>query len=181
MDVLGGTPDGAARRGQPAAAQAVREASSAQGAAARQSPGKRAKMEGVRSGAGGGNRGGSSTRVPECRRGEGLGPLSWEAASPQQQHSEAASVCGDVRAGLQRFYLRNSVMDYHPRDLMYTVLWVACKVEHYPALSAARKGRVDSSKDSLRRQGVRYACGDTGRANGHRRPYSLGTSAFAVS
>ncbi|EKX48581.1 hypothetical protein GUITHDRAFT_162398 [Guillardia theta CCMP2712] len=33
----------------------------------------------------------------------------------------------------KRFYLYCSAMDYHPKDIMFTVLWVACKVEHYPS------------------------------------------------
>ena len=31
----------------------------------------------------------------------------------------------------QRFYLENSVMDYHPRDVMLTALYLACKVEEF--------------------------------------------------
>jgi len=33
---------------------------------------------------------------------------------------------------LKRFYLSNSIMDYHPKEVMLTVMWLSCKVEHYP-------------------------------------------------
>ena len=135
------------------AAQAVREASSAQGAAAiRQSPGKRAKMEGSGAGAGGGATG--VDRVPECLsvseervlQDHFLGKLH-HLSSNTLKLPLSVETC--ALAYFQRFYLRNSVMDYHPRDLMYTVLWVACKVEHYPArFLRPEKVRVgDSSKD----------------------------------
>ena len=42
------------------------------------------------------------------------------------------SVEATALAYFQRFYLKNSVMEYHPQDIMLTALWVACKVEHYP-------------------------------------------------
>ncbi|KAJ1491610.1 hypothetical protein T484DRAFT_1773869 [Baffinella frigidus] len=32
----------------------------------------------------------------------------------------------------KRFYLNASVMDCHPKDVMLTAMWLACKVEHYP-------------------------------------------------
>ena len=42
------------------------------------------------------------------------------------------SVEATAVAYFKRFYVNNSVMDYQPKDIMLTVLWLACKVEHYP-------------------------------------------------
>lgn len=40
-------------------------------------------------------------------------------------------VVGTTMAYMKRFYLENSVMDYHPRDVMLTALYLACKVEEF--------------------------------------------------
>lgn len=52
-------------------------------------------------------------------------------------------------AYFKRFYIYNSVMDYQPRDIMYTVLWLACKVEHYPDrfINPAKVKGANSCKD----------------------------------
>lgn len=42
-----------------------------------------------------------------------------------------ASVLGTAVTYLKRFYLNNSVMDYHPKDIMLVCLYMACKVEEY--------------------------------------------------
>ena len=42
-------------------------------------------------------------------------------------------LCKQAVAYFKRFYIKNSVMDYQPKDIMLTVLWLACKVEHYPS------------------------------------------------
>lgn len=40
-------------------------------------------------------------------------------------------VLGTSMAYVKRFYLRNSVMDYHPKDIIYTCVYLACKVEEF--------------------------------------------------
>ena len=41
-------------------------------------------------------------------------------------------VFGFAATYLKRFYLNNSVMDYFPREMMLTALYLACKVADYP-------------------------------------------------
>jgi len=43
-----------------------------------------------------------------------------------------ASVESTAVTFYRRFFLSSSSMDYHPKDVMITSLWLACKVEHYP-------------------------------------------------
>ncbi|KAK2149284.1 hypothetical protein LSH36_457g02068 [Paralvinella palmiformis] len=40
-------------------------------------------------------------------------------------------VLGTAMAYVKRFYLRNSVMDFHPKDVIYTCVYLACKVEEF--------------------------------------------------
>ena len=75
--------------------------------------------------------------VPEClTEGEELMIQQYYLASLMDKSTSTlqlpTSVEATALAYFQRFYLHNSVMDYHPKDVMLTVLWVACKVEHYP-------------------------------------------------
>lgn len=40
-------------------------------------------------------------------------------------------VQGTALTYFKRFYIHNSIMDYHPRDLMLTCIYLACKVEEF--------------------------------------------------
>ncbi|KAK6185652.1 hypothetical protein SNE40_007836 [Patella caerulea] len=40
-------------------------------------------------------------------------------------------VVGTSLAFFKRFYVHNSVMDYHPRDIMLTCMYLSCKVEEF--------------------------------------------------
>jgi len=42
-----------------------------------------------------------------------------------------AYVVGTAVAYFKRFFLHNSVMDYHPKDIMYPCVYMACKVEEF--------------------------------------------------
>ncbi|XP_065205400.1 cyclin-H [Planococcus citri] len=41
------------------------------------------------------------------------------------------SVVGTAFHYLKRFYLKNSVMDYHPKEMLITCVYLACKVEEF--------------------------------------------------
>jgi cyclin H len=45
--------------------------------------------------------------------------------------SMPAYVMGTAVAYYKRFFLHNSVMDYHPKDIMYPCVYLACKVEEF--------------------------------------------------
>ena len=47
----------------------------------------------------------------------------------------------------QRFYLENSVMDYHPRDVMLTALYLACKVEEFNVSIAQFVGNLKGDRN----------------------------------
>lgn len=40
----------------------------------------------------------------------------------------------------KRFYLRNSVMDYHPKEILVTCVYLACKVEEFNVSICQREG-----------------------------------------
>ena len=47
----------------------------------------------------------------------------------------------------QRFYLENSAMDYHPRDVMLTALYLACKVEEFNVSIAQFVGNLKGDRN----------------------------------
>lgn len=56
-------------------------------------------------------------------------------------------VVGTTMAYMKRFYLENSVMDYHPRDVMLTALYLACKVEEFNVSIAQFVGNLKGDRN----------------------------------
>lgn len=56
-------------------------------------------------------------------------------------------VVGTTMAYMKRFYLENSVMDYHPRDVMLTSLYLACKVEEFNVSIAQFVGNLKGDRN----------------------------------
>lgn len=55
---------------------------------------------------------------------------------------------------LRRFYLTNSPMTYHPKDVMFTMLWLAMKSENLPKRQLQLRGMVERLTDGLKIKGV---------------------------
>ncbi|ESO86567.1 hypothetical protein LOTGIDRAFT_167090 [Lottia gigantea] len=51
--------------------------------------------------------------------------------SQKYLNQHAIHLSGTALVFFKRFYLNNSVMDYHPRDLMLTCIYLSCKVEEF--------------------------------------------------
>lgn len=49
----------------------------------------------------------------------------------------------------KRFYLRKSVMDYHPKEILVTCLYLACKVGIILALSYVQKNTFNLQNEFL--------------------------------
>jgi len=56
-------------------------------------------------------------------------------------------VVGTTLAYMKRFYMENSVMDYHPRDVMLTALYLACKVEEFNVSIAQFVGNLKGDRN----------------------------------
>lgn len=56
-------------------------------------------------------------------------------------------VVGTTMAYMKRFYIENSVMDYHPRDVMLTSLYLACKVEEFNVSIAQFVGNLKGDRN----------------------------------
>nr|AAW79029.1 GekBS183P [Gekko japonicus] len=55
------------------------------------------------------------------------------------------SVVGSACMYFKRFYLNNSVMEYHPRVIMLTCAFLACKVDEFNVSSAQFVGNLRES------------------------------------
>jgi len=97
------------------------------------SPMKKQRTDGTDGGGGGGE--GSSEPVQVLTPAEEGVLLDYYLAGLVMQAKKLKfpdSVEATAITFLKRFYLNCSVMDYHPKEIMLTVMWLACKVEHYP-------------------------------------------------
>ncbi|XP_041356369.1 cyclin-H-like isoform X3 [Gigantopelta aegis] len=58
-------------------------------------------------------------------------------------------VLGTSLIFFKRFYLNNSMMDYHPRDMMLTCVYLACKVEEFYVPIGQFVGNLKSNREKF--------------------------------
>ncbi|KAH3891329.1 cyclin-H-like [Dreissena polymorpha] len=58
-------------------------------------------------------------------------------------------VQGTALTYFKRFYIHNSIMDYHPRDLMLTCVYLACKVEEFNVSISQFVGNLKGDRDKF--------------------------------
>lgn len=58
-------------------------------------------------------------------------------------------VQGTALTYFKRFYIHNSIMDYHPKDLMLTCVYLACKVEEFNVSIAQFVGNLKGDREKF--------------------------------
>lgn len=58
-------------------------------------------------------------------------------------------VQGTALTYFKRFYIHNSIMDYHPRDLMLTCVYLACKVEEFNVSISQFVGNLKGDREKF--------------------------------